>query len=212
MLGRLALGLGVAAATSGKPARRAAPIRGGCLGYFGIVLCVGIMIYGNATHTWTVAWFIVLPLVCSAFIAVGAIISGINRGRRVQQRLDQLPTQRPRATASQLRERANALSGTVPAQNGVTTLRRQLSDADLEARMLRVAAILIQPCPVCSALGGQSCPSVPDQPAYLLDRDRHLIAHGRRIGFAVKQGTASVQDVVAQFDNHVPDEVWEMAL
>lgn len=87
-------------------------------------------------------------------------------------------------------------------------------DAELQERLLRVAAILVSPCPECNAEEAEFCAVVGEDPAYVLDSERKIWAHGRRIGHAIKIGAAKVTDVVAQFDGNenVPAEVWEEAL
>lgn len=48
--------------------------RPGPIGTAGIALCVGTMMGFNIAHKLSLALFIVMPLLCSAFIAVGWII------------------------------------------------------------------------------------------------------------------------------------------
>jgi hypothetical protein len=78
--------------------------------------------------------------------------------------------------------------------------------------MKRIAGILLATCPVCGAGEAEFCKYTEGVPAVVLDRERRITVHGARIGVAVKQGTSQVQDVVAQFDGKVPDEVWTAAL
>jgi hypothetical protein len=104
-------------------------------------------------------------------------------------------------------------SGSVLAP-GWTTLELERQSADYDERMVRVARVLIMPCRLCRVRGGESCrPTGPgDTDLYLLDREHGILAHGTRIGFAVKKGTALIQEVVAQFDGKTPDSVWKAAL
>lgn len=94
----------------------------------------------------------------------------------------------------------------------VATLARLEGEYELDERMRRVAAIMITECPVCDAGEAEICGLLENEPWYLLDSEIGIIAHGRRIGKAVKEGNAQITDVVAQFDGHTPDEVWASAL
>lgn len=137
----------------------------------------------------------------------------------------------PDTTAQVLRERAAAIEQEeVTAKTAPTARPASLpfewpkrefvspgmvkDDHELQERLLRVAAILVAPCPECSAEEAEFCTVVGDDPSYMLDRERSIWVHGRRIGHAVKIGAARVTDVVAQFNGneHVPAEVWEEAL
>jgi hypothetical protein len=101
---------------------------------------------------------------------------------------------------------------TVPVPRRRTSINDLLSDEELTERMKRIAGILLASCPVCGAGEAEFCTYVADARVSLLDRERAIVAHDARIGAAIKQGTSQVQDVVAQFENHVPDSVWEAAL
>ena len=100
----------------------------------------------------------------------------------------------------------------VPRPRTVKTYRQLLGDRELTERMRRIAGILLADCPVCEAGEAEFCSYRPDAMVSVLDRQRQIVVHHARIGHAVKTGTAKVTDVVAQYDGHVPDSVWETAL
>lgn len=164
-------------------------------------------------------------IVFTLLIAGGWLLRGGFRDSAVKSVLpDSSSPGNARYSAQELRERADRLASAVvpedtateppvPAARPVRTYRQMLSDRDLDERMKRVAGILIAPCPACGQTEpGLVCKPLDGMEMYLLDRDRALIAHGARIGAAIRTGTARVTDVVAQFDGTVPDDVWEHAL
>lgn len=184
MLGRFALGLGLAAVTPDKPARRVAK-PAGPVGVLAVIGAVAVMVYGNATHTWTVAWFLVIPLVCAAFIAAGWIQRSTGRTNAVNRAIAARAAQTPRVTTvAEMRERASQV-----------------------ARNRRVAALLLPACPMCGAITGQSCRPVAGITFYLLDKGRGLHAHSIRIQKAVATGAAVTGEVAAQFGGEVPAEL-----
>jgi hypothetical protein len=190
MLGRIAVDIAAAALTPQKPARRTPPKPAGWIGCLGIVACVAAMVYGDASGKWTVTWFVVLPLVCAAFIAAGCIVSAIRRDQLISSAVTRLPGKPRVTTAQQMRERAAQL-----------------------VRYARVAGLLTPACPLCSSAPGVSCRALEDYHIYALDAERDLYVHAARIGRAVRTGAASARDVTAQFSGGlVPDEIWASAL
>jgi hypothetical protein len=112
-----------------------------------------------------------------------------------------------------LRERKTSVTPVpVPSPRVIKTRRQIAEDHDLDQRLMRIGAILVAPCPACNAGEAEFCTFLPDVPISLLDRERSIVVHDARIGRSVKLGIAKVADVVAQFDGHVPDGVWETAL
>lgn len=99
-----------------------------------------------------------------------------------------------------------------PATRGVTTRRQIRLDAEEDERLLRVAAIIVQPCPFCGAGEGELCLPIEGYKAYLLDRARGIFAHPMRIARAISLKSAKLEDVIAQFGDIVPDEIWGMLL
>lgn len=157
----------------------------------------------------------------SALILGSLFIRGVSGARQKQVKLRSIPAPRREYTATQLRERASLITvaprvvkpDVTPIDpRQVVTYKQIRTDRELDARMLRVAAILVAPCPACGAGEAEFCTFLPDEPTYMLDSDRTIVAHGKRIGNAVKTHTAKVTEVVAQFNGHVPDDVWEAAL
>jgi hypothetical protein len=181
MLGRLAVGLATPQ-RQGTPQPRS----GGCLGVLGVALCTGIFMYGDATRTWTVMWFVVMPLICAAFVAAGWIIKGLGKGNSVQSAIRNMPD--------------------APAE--ITSVKGMRERAMQIKRLHRVADLLNVTCPLCSSAPGVSCAVKSGNMHYLLDEERGLIAHGLRIQKAVAEGEAGVDDVVAQFDGRVPESLW----
>jgi hypothetical protein len=105
-------------------------------------------------------------------------------------------------TMAQLRAEATA-----PAR--LPTMNEVYAEKAADARIRRVAAILVDECPTCTAGSGVFCTFHPGQVVHLIDRERSIVVHSSRIGKAVKSGHAKINDVVAQFDNNVPDDVWK---
>ena len=93
----------------------------------------------------------------------------------------------------------------------VMTRQQMIEDQELTERMERVAALLIVTCPDCGAGEAELC-SYADAPITLLDRERNIIVHDSRIGKSVKDRIAKVTDVVAQYNDHVPESVWRYAV
>jgi hypothetical protein len=189
MLGRLALTLGAAALTPSKPPRKV-PHRkpsglGGCITVLGIAGCVTVFVIGNATHTWTVMWFVTVPLICAAIIGIGQLTSAAGRQHRMDTALRNLPDAKPEImTVSAMRQRAKQIT-----------------------RLKRVHAILTASCPVCGSLYGVSCKVTPGVTHYVLDTERDLYGHGLRIQKSIQKGFANLDDVIAQFDGNVPESL-----
>jgi hypothetical protein len=55
----------------------------------GIVVCVGVMVGFNVAHRLSLALFVIMPLVCSAFIAAGPIEARWRRRREVRHIADE---------------------------------------------------------------------------------------------------------------------------
>jgi hypothetical protein len=189
MLGRLAVGLTAAALTPSKPARQVKYRKpqgvGGCISVLGIVGCVTVFVIGNATHTWTVLWFLTVPLICAAIIGLGQLTQAAGRQHRMETALRNLPEPKPEImTVSAMRQRAKQIT-----------------------RLKRVHAILTASCPVCGSLYGVSCKVTPGVTHYVLDTERELYGHGLRIQKSIQKGFANLDDVVAQFDGNVPESL-----
>ena len=92
------------------------------------------------------------------------------------------------------------------------TMAQLRAEEHVNARLMRVAAILVDECPTCTAGSGVFCTFHPGQVVHLIDRERSIVVHSSRIGKAVKSGHAKINDVVAQFDNNVPDDVWRFII
>lgn len=189
MLGRLAFTLGAAALTPSKPARQV-PHRkptglGGCITVLGIFGCVTVFVIGNATHTWTVMWFLVVPLVCAAIIGIGSLIQAAGRQQSMTTAMRNLPDPKPEImTVGQMRQRAEQIK-----------------------RLARVHAVLHASCPMCGSIYGVSCAVKPGVTHYLLDADRELFAHGLRIQKGLELGFINMNDLIAQFDGNVPESL-----
>jgi hypothetical protein len=158
----------IAAATPNKPnTRKAKPINGGPIGVLVIVICVGVFVWGDASHNWTVMWFWLVPLICAFGIFLGALIKAACKPK---------PLQRRSATNDNL------------------------------ARMKQVQALLKPTCPTCRAPFGASCKvTAIDVPYVLLDEKWRTFAHFSRIEQAVKLRLVGRNDIIAQFDNKIPD-------
>lgn len=90
---------------------------------------------------------------------------------------------------------------------------KQIIREDAEnIRLMRVAAILVDECPSCTAKSSQFCTFHPGQLVHVLDRERSIVVHGSRIGNSLKAGHAKIEDVKAQFNGTIPDDVLRSAL
>lgn len=225
-------GLGGILFGGGKPRKPTSP---GFIGGAGIAACVGVFIYGNIAHTWTVAWFVIVPLLCALFIALGRMAGGMERHQATVHTLKQMPDPPQAPSTAELRETVSALVGVdpgekvtgvaviappapAPAPPEATPTTRLVTMGQVKAepldneRLTRVAAILLATCPTCTAEKTVFCTIQPGQQVYVLDKERSIVVHGSRIGHAVKIRSAKVADVTAQFNGSVPDEVWRFAL
>jgi hypothetical protein len=81
-----------------------------------------------------------------------------------------------------------------------------------DARLYRVAAILVTPCSACGAGEAETCKPIPGVQWYELDRARGLYAHSLRIARAIATGNAPLEDVQAQFKDGLPAEIWRTLL
>jgi hypothetical protein len=189
MLGRLAFTLGAAALTPSKPARQV-PHRpptglGGCITVLGIVGCVTVFVIGNATHTWTVLWFITVPLICAAIIGLGQLTSAAGRQHRMEAAVRNLPDPKPEImTVSAMRQRAEQIK-----------------------RLARVHELIIVSCPMCGSGYGVSCAVKPGVTHYLLDAEREIFVHGLRIQKGIEKGYVNMNDLIAQFNGNVPESL-----
>ncbi len=80
-------------------------------------------------------------------------------------------------------------------------------DAEEDERLLRIAAIIVQPCPFCGADEGGLCYPIEGCKWYELDRARGIYAHPMRIAKAIGNKSAELEDVLAQFDGNMPEEI-----
>lgn len=80
-------------------------------------------------------------------------------------------------------------------------------DAEDDARLLRIAAILVQSCPFCGAGEAELCVPIEGYKWYALDRARGIYAHPMRIAKAIGNKSAELEDVLAQFDNQMPEDI-----
>jgi len=189
MLGRLALGVMAAGLTPSKPPRNVKHKKpqgvGGCITVLGIIVCVTIFVIGDATHTWTVLWFITVPLICAAIIGIGQLTQAAGRQHRMETAVRNLPDAKPE----------------------IVTVRGMREQAAELKRTRRVAGVLGTRCSMCGSVPGVSCAMTPGVVIYLLDAKRDLYAHGIRIQRAISEGTATLDDVIAQFDGSVPESL-----
>lgn len=187
------------------------------------VVVIGVMMVNGLNNGMLIACIVGF----SALILGSLFVRGVYGELHKQDQIRTLPAPpRQEYTATQLRERASLITvtprvvipeaprareATLPPRV-VMTYKQVQADRELDERMLRIAAIIVARCPACNAGEAEFCTFLPDEPTYLLDRDRTIVAHGKRIGNAVKTHTAKVTEVVAQFNGHVPDDVWQAAL
>jgi hypothetical protein len=143
----------------------------------------------------------------------------------MQMRARAAVLERPKTVASQKPCAPASVLSPEPAAHVVKpvvkTYQEILTDRELTARMERIAALLIVTCPDCGAGEAELCSYIQtinnpdggtDAPLTLLDRERSIIVHDSRIGLSIKEHIAKVTDVVAQYDDHVPESVWRYAV
>jgi len=195
-----------------------------------IAISIGAMLLGTTHHTV----MLLVPLVIAAII-FGSVIIGAAAGYTPTPKLDDYPvgptpedhietTRRMEARATQLRgeniDQLRQLQAERPLiemkqrnRPPITTLAKERErEKQQDIRLRRVAAILVAPCPECEAPEAGFCTFVQDASVYLLDRDRAIVAHAKRIGYSMKRGWATIEDVKAQFNGTLPDDVTEAAL
>jgi hypothetical protein len=85
--------LGAALSTDGKQ-HKAKPINPGIIGLLTIIVCVGVFAWGDASHHWTVLWFIVVPLICAFGIGFGSIVHAAQTTPRRAQNRDEIARMR----------------------------------------------------------------------------------------------------------------------
>lgn len=201
------------------------------------VLAIGIMLFTGLNF----AALVIIPIAFSVLILGSLFVRGVQEASGQGKQINSTPPisipETQLYNAQRLRARAKQIQTTMPpvlAQHqrlssppvvheppavpkprpapNVVLGKDLRNDRDLHERMMRIARILIAPCPVCKAGEAEFCTFVPDINVYLLDRQRSIVVHGARIGNAIKLHTTDVDDVTAQFEGKVPDDVWETAL
>ena len=195
------------------------------------IIVIGVMMASGLSIVLTTACIIGF----SALILGSLFVGGVQEASKSQTRLRDMPTLRIPPSPAQMRARADqleqvrpvpetALEDVVPVAHVVkpaTVMTRQQAreDQELTERMERVAALLIVTCPDCGAGEAELCSfrtvtlnNPHGAPATLLDRERHIIVHDSRIGVSVREHIAKVTDVVAQYNDQVPESVWRYAV
>ena len=72
-------------------------------------------------------------------------------------------------------------------------------------RMKQVYNLLSADCPVCKAAPGITCKATSDKPYAIVDTQWNTLCHFARMEKAVRYRMVSRADMIAQFDNHVPE-------
>jgi hypothetical protein len=172
---------------------------------------------------------VLIPAALGLFILGGVFLSSAMASGRAQRKIRDLPTIAAAADEARktLEMRAQAAGWQFrgdtavralpkppqarprPAQQRprVITRRQIMLDAEDDARLLRIAAILVQPCPFCGAEEGGLCLPVEGCKWYALDRARGIYAHPMRIAKAIGSKSAELEDVLAQFDGNLPEDI-----
>jgi hypothetical protein len=172
--------------------------------------------------------FLALTLI-AGFIRLGGIARSGRRDRRALAALPSAPTMadeaavtaRMRAQAAGWRFRGDTATLPLPkppqarprpAQPRPRVVTRKVIalDAGEDERLLRIAAILLRPCAFCGAGEGELCRPIENYKWYALDRERGVYAHALRISRAVAEG--ELENVLAQFDGNMPEEIWSAVL
>lgn len=185
------------------------------------IVIMSAIVIGITVAAGTVAGSAGLLTACivgfSLLILGSLFVRGVQESLGKQRKLSILPPIPPPPTADQMRERADVLDKleVVPEPRVIREAKsygQMVAERELDERMMRCAAILIAPCPACNAGEAEFCTFTEGEYITVMDAERGLIAHNKRVGNAIKLHTAKVTDVVAQFNNHVPEDVWEAAL
>ncbi len=201
----------------------------------GVIVGLLILIVGLSLANGGQVVAIITPIAAlMGLLILGGVMAGAGQGTKSKSKalkdFPVLPTQRQEA--DRLRTAISERTGVIdrPAKAPpepvlarpepvlarpepmVATRAQVLSEEDLNERMVRVAQIMLAKCPTCTAHDEQFCTFQPGQPVTVLDRERGIIVHDSRVGFAVKAKTARVTDVIAQYGGRIPDSVWEYAL
>ncbi len=171
---------------------------------------------GGSVSFSLINWWVIQFLVLLAVAMVLVPIANRRRGFRPTGGIRKLPGPvNTDHTPAQYRERAAQLAPpappmTIPAPARPATISvKELRLGQVEdARLQRVASILLVSCPYCAASEIEFCKPVAGETWYALDKGRGIYAHSLRIIKAVSSGTARLDDVTAQFDGNVPESLW----
>ena len=201
-----------------------------------VIILVSVVVIGITLAAGSVAGYMGLLTACIIGFSVLVLGSMLFRGvsgiqaqtAKLKKLTDMVPVsptpQAERARADALERRRAELAPEPkpePAAHvvrpavDIRTYNEILSDRELTARMERIAALIIVTCYDCGAGEAELCtfnPDKPDAPVTLLDRERSIVVHDSRIGRSVKEQIAKITDVVAQYNDHVPDSVWRYAV
>ncbi len=186
------------------------------VGPFAVAISVGILVLivglSMANGGQVVSVITPLSIVIGLVLLGGLFATCLKGAQGTRANLDKIPDiPTPRQETAELR-RAVQQRSSVAVLDRPLTLAQIQAEADLDARMVRMAQILIAECPTCTAGEATFCTFQPGQRVTILDRERGIIVHDARIGNALKTHTAKLEDVNAQFEGQIPDSVWSAAL
>jgi hypothetical protein len=199
-------GFGNAMQGKGSPKGSRNPI-----GWVGVV---PVIIFGIIfiIHGPTVGLFVVAVLVLSPLVAIGMLMAAPGGSREATRKLEDMPDPLRPPTPDAMRARARELKvAGSPAPRGVPQPVQQVMSRDEiladRDRLLRVAGILGVSCPVCGRMRNTSCAFTERMSLVELDEGRCLYAHDLRIQKSVQTGSATREDVIAQFDGNIPEHL-----
>jgi hypothetical protein len=172
---------------------------------------------------------VLIPLALGLLLLGGILVSGAAEADRAKRKLRNLPSaptaadearatalMRAQAAGWQFRGDTATLPLPKPPQARprpaqtrprVATRAQIKLDAEEDERLLRIAAIIVQSCPFCGGEEGGLCYPIEGYKWYALDRARGIYAHPMRIAKAIGNKSAELEDVLAQFDGNMPEEI-----
>jgi hypothetical protein len=143
-----------------------------------IIAAIAFFAWGDASGHWTVAWFVIVPLILAALITIG----WIGEKRKIYSRPSHISIK------------------PVPEQRVLPPN----SNSEAVERARRTRLLLKVECPVCGQPSDTSCVAIEGNPrlAVLLDAERKWICHPERMQAGVDAGIVNPATLKAQFGDH----------
>ena len=119
------------------------------------------------------------------------------------------PAKEPEADLASMVEEAKRELASQPPRE-YKSLAMIFAEEEAKIRRKRVNDILHADCPTCATPADGFCTFQPGQSVVMLDEG--IIVHSTRVSYALKTRTASLEDVKAQFEGRIPEDIIAGAL